>query len=140
MASTQDKQSSEVVSIRREGSASLQRTHAPLGDFPLSQPADISSSSKLILGISFVGAALWLAAWVLSRSGRDSLFLPVLLLLLAIPLCWLVMLYACVRSVLDLVRRPDLRSVRNIAVVVVGMSLLLLVAVNLLLSPRSGAL
>jgi len=111
-----------------------------LGDFPLSQPADISSSSKLILGISFVGAALWLAAWVLSRSGRDSLFLPVLLLLLAIPLCWLVMLYACVRAVLDLVRRPDLRSVRNIAVLVVGMSLLLLVAVNLLLSPRSGAL
>jgi len=50
------------------------------------------------------------------------------------------MLYACVRSVLDLVRRPDLRSVRNIAVLVVGMSLLLLVAVNLLLSPRSGAL
>ena len=140
MAATQDKQSSEVVSIRGEGRASLQRTHAPLGDFPLSQPADISSSSKLILGISFVGAALWLAAWVLSRSGRDSLFLPVLLLLLAIPLCWLVMLYACVRSVLDLVRRPDLRSVRNIAVLVVGMSLLLLVAVNLLLSPRSGAL
>jgi len=68
------------------------------------------------------------------------LFLPVLLLLLAIPLCWLVMLYACVRAVLDLVRRPDLRSVRNIAVLVVGMSLLLLVAVNLLLSPRSGAL
>jgi len=50
------------------------------------------------------------------------------------------MLYACVRSVLDLVRRPDLRSVRNIAVLVVGFSLLLLVAVNLFLNPRSGAL
>ena len=140
MAATQDKQSSEVISIRREGSASLQRTHAPLGDFPLSQPADISSWSKLILGISFVGVAIWLAAWVLSRSGQDSLFFPVLLLLLAIPLCGLVMVYACVRSVLDLVRRPDLRSVRNIAVLVVGFSLLLLVAVNLFLNPRSGAL
>jgi len=111
-----------------------------LGDFPLSQPADISSSSKLILGISFVGGAIWLAAFVLSRSGQDSLFFPLLLLLLAIPLCCLVMLYACVRSVLDLVRRPERRSVRNIAVLVVGMSLLLLVAMNLVLSPASGAL
>ena len=140
MAATQDKQSSDVVSIRRDRSALLSRTHAPLGDFPLSQPADISSSSKLILGISFVGGAIWLAAFVLSRSGLDSLFFPLLLLLLAIPLCCLVMLYACVRSVLDLVRRPELRSVRNIAVLVVGMSLLLLVAMNLVLSPASGAL
>ena len=118
MAAPQDEQSSEVVS----------------------QPADISPSTKPILGTSLVGGAIWVAAWILSRVGQESLWVPFMLLLLAIPLCWLVILYACVRAVLDLVRRPGLRSVRNIAVLVLGLSLLLLVALNLLLSPPSGVL